>query len=236
MAVTPNMGLTTWPNLSDVFNHTQLAANFTALDTHDHTSTKGVQVGVGGLAPLTVGTGQLQDQSVATTKLADLGVTTAKLNDLGVTTGKLAALSVTPAKRAVVPIARVRKTVTQTIPDNTSTNVTWTVEDEDTDSIHDNVTNSDRLTVNTAGVYLFSCKMTWGITGSSGSRILYLGTNLVTSAVTYLPFNAGDTAVSAAGMARMSVGDYALAIVSVSGAGSSQAIVSGNFGMVWLSN
>lgn len=104
MATTPNMGLTTWPNLSDVFSHTALAANFTALDQHDHTSGKGVPVGAGGIGSLAVGTSQLQDVSVTTAKLADLGVTTAKINDLGVTTGKLADLGVTTGKLAAAGV------------------------------------------------------------------------------------------------------------------------------------
>jgi hypothetical protein len=112
MATTPNMGLTTWPNLSDNFNHTQLAANFNALDSHDHTTGKGVPVGAGGIGALAVGTSQLQDVSVTTPKLADLSTTTAKLNDLSVTTGKIVDSSVTTPKLATGAVTSPKLTPT----------------------------------------------------------------------------------------------------------------------------
>lgn len=98
MGTTANMSLTTWPDLTDAFDHDALAANFDAIDTHDHTTSKGVKVGVGGLANLTVGTAQIQNTAVITSKLADSAVTTLKLANLNVTTTKLADAAVTPTK------------------------------------------------------------------------------------------------------------------------------------------
>lgn len=46
---TTYMSLVTWPAPSDFFDHTALAANFTAIDAHDHTATKGTQVPTGGI-------------------------------------------------------------------------------------------------------------------------------------------------------------------------------------------
>lgn len=61
MIVLPNMGLVKWDSLSDYFSHEQLAANFEALDNHNHTSGKGVQIPYGGLAEQSVGKENLRE-------------------------------------------------------------------------------------------------------------------------------------------------------------------------------
>ena len=74
-----NMGLIKWDSVSDYFSHTQLAANFQAIDDHDHSAGKGVQISAAGLASSAVGTTQLATNSVTTTKITDANVTDAKL-------------------------------------------------------------------------------------------------------------------------------------------------------------
>lgn len=59
MIVLPNMGLVKWDSINDAFSHEQLAANFTALDNHNHTAGKGVKIPYGGL----------EDQSVSVANL-----------------------------------------------------------------------------------------------------------------------------------------------------------------------
>lgn len=78
---TPNMGLTAWDLLGDPYDHSQLAANFTKLDTHNHdpASAGGVRIGTGGIA----------DGAITTPKIADGAVTTAKLANGAVTSDKL---------------------------------------------------------------------------------------------------------------------------------------------------
>lgn len=66
---TTNMGLTSWTLPNDFFNHTQLSANWSALDAHDHSAGKGVQISSTGLAAGAVGTTQLQNTSVTNAKL-----------------------------------------------------------------------------------------------------------------------------------------------------------------------
>lgn len=61
MIVLPNMGLVKWDSINDYFSHVQLAANFSALDEHDHTAGKGKPVAYGGLAPLSVGIENLRE-------------------------------------------------------------------------------------------------------------------------------------------------------------------------------
>lgn len=74
-SITDNMGLTVWDNVNDYFNHSELAANFEALDDHDHTTGKGVQVPAGGLAPASVSTANLINGSVTSDKILDGTIT-----------------------------------------------------------------------------------------------------------------------------------------------------------------
>lgn len=55
------MGLVKWESINDFFSHEQLAANFAALDEHNHTLGKGVQIPYGGLAEHAVGAENLRE-------------------------------------------------------------------------------------------------------------------------------------------------------------------------------
>ncbi len=79
MAVTPNMGLVKWADLKDPYDHTQLAGNFDAIDKHDHTTGKGLQIPTAGIKDLAITTPKLADASVTTIKLADGSITSVKI-------------------------------------------------------------------------------------------------------------------------------------------------------------
>jgi hypothetical protein len=100
MITTPNMGLTVWNNLSDYFNHSELQANFEALDEHDHTSGKGVQLPEGSLAPDSITSDNLKDNSVTGNKLVDGSVSADKLSGSVITSTNLSANAVTSAALA----------------------------------------------------------------------------------------------------------------------------------------
>lgn len=70
MLVTPNMGLTEWDNFNDIFSYTALAANFVAIDQHDHTASKGVQIPTGGIANLAVTAAKIANTTITNTQLA----------------------------------------------------------------------------------------------------------------------------------------------------------------------
>lgn len=95
-----NMNLVKWPDLTDNFSHTELATNFDLIDSHDHTTGKGVQIPYGGLAALSVDQAVLRDASVGTTKLIDAAVTTVKIADANVTTPKIPDSGITTVKIA----------------------------------------------------------------------------------------------------------------------------------------
>lgn len=81
MITTPNMGLKVWNLVTDVFDHSQLASTHTAIDLHDHSANKGVQIGTAGIA----------NSAVTASKIAAGAITTAQINaSAGITLGQLA--------------------------------------------------------------------------------------------------------------------------------------------------
>lgn len=64
-----NMGLKSWDSPGDNWSYTELAANWTKLDQHDHTSGKGLPIPTGGISNLAVTTGKLANGAVDSTKL-----------------------------------------------------------------------------------------------------------------------------------------------------------------------
>jgi len=75
---TPNMGLISWDQASDPYDHNQLAANFNTLDAHDHTPGEGPRI--------------------TRTAIQDAAINTAKVDNLAITTGKIANNAVTAQK------------------------------------------------------------------------------------------------------------------------------------------
>lgn len=74
---TSNMGLTVW-GATDVFNYQQLADNFTAIDSHNHTSTKGAKIPYGGLDAGAVKNTQVaSDAAIDASKILGTAVTRA---------------------------------------------------------------------------------------------------------------------------------------------------------------
>lgn len=116
---TTNMSLQSWDQVGDIYDHAQLAGNWSKVDQHDHTSGKGKQVPTGGIedgavtavklasTPL-INTAQLVDGSVTSAKindgtivvgdLANNAVETTKIKDNAITTNKILDSNVTIAK------------------------------------------------------------------------------------------------------------------------------------------
>lgn len=99
---TPNMGLKEWDLLGDVYSHTDLVTNWNAVDSHDHTAGKGVQIPTGGITNLAVtgpkiaasaiDSSKIQDGTIANADLAasiisNDKLSTASLQQLGLTNG-----------------------------------------------------------------------------------------------------------------------------------------------------
>ena len=76
---------------------------------------------------------------------------------------------------------RVKRTAVQVIADSTVTVLNFTAEDFDTDSMHDNSTNNNRLTCKTAGKYIGMANIQWE-NDNTGSRALWIrdeGANII---------------------------------------------------------
>ncbi len=134
MSTTPNMNLTLWDQLDDPYDHGQLANNFSAIDTHDHTSSKGKRIVTASLADGVVTDPKLASNAVTPTKIQNNAVTNLKMADDSVDprviapgavgTPELADRSVTSMKLAeeIRPLGEVmmwwRPSIAQPLPDN----------------------------------------------------------------------------------------------------------------------
>lgn len=105
---TPNMSLTAWDLPTDPYDHAQLAANFTALDLHDHSPGKGRLIPSTGLSDSAVTTAKIANVNVTTGKVADGAVTQVKLAKPSVGTPELLDGSVTAAKIAAGAIDKTK--------------------------------------------------------------------------------------------------------------------------------
>lgn len=70
MLTTPNMGLKQWDQAGDFFSFSELKLNWDAVDQHDHTTNKGVQIPTAGIANLAITGAKIAANAVDVTKLA----------------------------------------------------------------------------------------------------------------------------------------------------------------------
>lgn len=116
-----------------------------------------------------------------------------------------------PAYQAGRVGARVRHNANQTIADITQTAVAFNTEVFDTGGFHDNTTNNGRLTVPSAGYYLFGFSVTFAFhaTGVRYARFLYNGVTAIgVSAVNAVTVTNQQTSIQAATLYHMAAGDY----------------------------
>jgi hypothetical protein len=112
----------------------------------------------------------------------------------------------------IVPAAcSVRKSGTQSIPHDSSTAVTFDVEDFDTDTMHDNAVNQSRITINTAGIYIISGLVGFAPTAGGGVReasIRKNGASTYLSLAKYVALTSTENFVQVAVIANLAVNDY----------------------------
>ena len=82
-----------------------------------------------------------------------------------------------PQSGTTVPSCRVYRTTTQSINNNTATAIAFDAERFDNDTMHSTVSNTERITCTTAGVYVVSGSLYTSTTSSSGVRELYVRRN-----------------------------------------------------------
>lgn len=111
--------------------------------------------------------------------------------------------------------ARVKRATSQTgILASTTTTVSWTGEDFDTDTYHDNSTNPSRLTVPTTGVYSFGCHVEWDAWDTTTTQYrliiqIFKNGSLLYDLLDDSPTNnAGETAVTVHDLLFATAADY----------------------------
>jgi hypothetical protein len=95
----------------------------------------------------------------------------------------LAAGIVAPSNFATIPSVRVRRTIDQSIADNTNTTIQFNSEAFDTAAMHDNTTNNTRLTAPIAGKYLVTGNVTWAASVADRRLIEFSKTSGITTTV-----------------------------------------------------
>jgi hypothetical protein len=93
---TANMGLTV-PSSGDSDYPTSISDSLTAVDEHDHSSGKGIQIPSSGIVDAAITENKIADSAVATAKIANQAVTTGKIANQAVGTSQLANSSVVEA-------------------------------------------------------------------------------------------------------------------------------------------
>jgi hypothetical protein len=128
----------------------------------------------------------------------------------------------------------------QVISNTTATVLTYSSEAVDTDDMHSTSTNTSRITINTAGVYLFTCQMTLAGSGAAGSRVLASLSKAGTEAVTNgARVDTGNTSASSPVAVSLSlalscaVNDYFEWQVFQS-SGGNRTVDGSTFSAVWL--
>ena len=125
----------------------------------------------------------------------------------------------------------------QTISNGTWTSVTFTAPDLfDTDNMHSTSSNTSRITINTAGIYLLTANIEWTsqATGFRASRIYVDGSTIISS--DQRTTVSGDSTISAlSGIYRFTAGQY-VELQGYQNTGAPLNIISGqtNFAASWL--
>lgn len=87
---TTNMGIRVWDQPGDFFSYSELAANWAAVDVHDHTSGKGLQIPTAGIANLAVTGAKIATSTIDSSKIIDGTIATADYGANSITSDKLA--------------------------------------------------------------------------------------------------------------------------------------------------
>jgi len=87
---------------------------------------------------------------------------------------------VSPQAQTVPPLCRAYQSANTSIPNNSTTTLSYNAENYDTDSMHSTTTNTSRITIVTAGVYAITAGIVWDI-NATGIRVINLRINAATN-------------------------------------------------------
>lgn len=259
MIISPNMALKIWNQISDPYDHAQLAENWSKVDEHDHTSGKGKSITTGAIAdgaitqskiaagvslplttipPGTITTTELADGGVATADLADGSVTNLKLGSGAVGPANVQASTIGTSNFVVLPQVRVAADGTQSASNTTIATVNFSSTQYDLGTVtaqHDNVTNNSRLTCRVAGLYTIFGWVKFNANATIAMRVRLNGATDITRTAAYSDDPVGfDNAQAISTDYRLGVGDF-LTVEVGQDDGGTRTIQIAEFGMTWRS-
>ncbi len=127
------------------------------------------------------------------------------------------------------PYARVYNSAAISLTTATSTALTFNSERNDTDSIHDTTTNTNRLTCNTAGRYVIAGTVEFG-GNATGLRLIIIRINGTTEiARQFLAANAGTQSMSVSTLYTLAVTDYVELVAYQSSGGALNVNAAANY-------
>jgi hypothetical protein len=124
--------------------------------------------------------------------------------------------------------AKVKKSANQSIPNATSTVITWDQEQYDTDTMHDVTVNNSRITFNRAGKYVIVAQGWWAA-NATGYRDISLrrnGSQFIASTRFPTVGSTTQTFQNCTMVFEMSVGDYCEVVVIQNSGGALDFLVS----------
>lgn len=182
--------------------------------------------------PSTPFEGQVIRETDTNKELTYSGSAWVQTNTWGTTSG------VTGVNNLIVPPICVLNTSTLTVANATTVDATFSTESVDTDSMHDTSTNTNRITVNTTGVYVVT-GMVGFANSSSGRRLFQIRRNNSTAAgdlytAEAAPVSTGESNLSLSFMISLTAGSDYLNLIIYQSSGGSMSNVTVNFSAAWI--
>lgn len=108
------------------------------------------------------------------------------------------------------PYCELTRTASQTITHDAATKVTWDSEVADTDGMHSTSSNTSRITIQRAGIYLVSAYIRWENNPYSNVRVeVFINNSATLTAEKHTNMSGTETPrVQVAGVAKLAAGDY----------------------------
>jgi len=122
----------------------------------------------------------------------------------------------TPTAGGTVPACRVYHNAAQSIAKDTVTTLSFNTESLDTDTIHDNSTNNNRLTCKTAGLYQINATIGFAA-GTGGERTIVIRLNGTTSIGHFAQYSSNAVIANLSTIYNLSVNDYIEVVAYITG-------------------
>lgn len=216
--VSPNLGLSIWNLVSDLYNHDQQADNMAKIDFHDHAPGRGIQIPTEGI----------KDGAITALKMAP-GANSIQDG------------SITPSKFATMPAAKVYNSVASSCISGVETTLLFDSERFDNNNIHDTGVNTERLVVSTPGLYMITMSIESNVPPTTGLIRSSIYKNGIVNSLARSSMSPNAIGHTLTTFARLAQSDYVMArVLNTTGAtinvviGSATSENLNDFGLVWL--